>query len=106
MIDKKYFHIIDKENIKRSCPLCEMPLKQEEFEQQNPYTHLDLWYDKKVAIPCCLCLEILEKYSNSGCLEIQYPADISLASRALNNLHKFGIISVHLRDKTFRGYRN
>ena len=104
MIENQFFENKNRSLAVRNCPLCEMPLKWEDFKEQNKSEYLDLWNNEKMAILCCKCLEILEHLTNSNNLIIKYPTDRARAWRILNNLTKLGFISEKVRDIKFKEY--
>jgi hypothetical protein len=104
MTINKYFESTNTKDIKRTCPLCELPLKLEDFKYKNKDEYLSLWNNKKIAILCCNCLRILEKLTNSNVLEIEYPTDRTRAWITLNNLFRLGFITEIMRDTEFKDY--
>ncbi len=80
---KKYFKKIiengfsrDK-GVSRKCPICTEILSLGDFKSSNFNKNVNLseegvWYDKRVAIPCCRCLKILEKLQGADSIHIFY----------------------------------
>ena len=62
------------ENINRKCPICEDLISYSDFYRTNFNRNVDLgnegiFFDERVGISCCRCLEIIEKLSNAAIIE-------------------------------------
>lgn len=88
----------------RICPICQLPLKMEDFKGQYGEKYSTLWDNKKVGIPCCRCYKLLEQLSTSKRLEIDFPCEIDQVAVILNNLVKFGFIDQQMSDTEFEEY--
>ena len=99
----------------RKCPICEEQLSLTDFESTNIRMNVkiyDVWHDKRIAVPCCRCITILEKMEVADNIEtfFNYRCDVYhlkltsksifqevvfitlLKKEVLKNLRRFGLI--------------
>ncbi len=88
----------EREFIFRKCPICEEVLSYSDFIRENYNKNVDLskngaWYDKRLAIPCCKCLAIIDK--------LQKAKDIEYFYNSINNYYHFRIISNSMFEEPY-----
>ena len=102
----EYFETRDGHEIKRLCPICELPLRFEEFKDINPPDSFKkMWKDSHLAIPCCSCFKMLHALTSTGELRVRYPLSLGHVWQLLDNLVQFGIIDTARRDEKYQQYR-
>ena len=113
---KEHLEDYDGEHVKilRKCPICEQNLSLSDFVSTNFNKNVQesVWNDKRLAIPCCRCLKILERLDTADDIKIFYNPQYNIyhlklyynsifdeaeiitivKKQVLKNLKKFGII--------------
>jgi len=107
----------DHDDIIRRCPICENILSLSDFKSSNLSKNVNttedgIWNDKRVAIPCCRCLNILDRITEADQVQSFYNPEHNLyhlkllytsifedieiitivKKKIVKNLHKFGCI--------------